>query len=440
MRVLLVTFGSRGDVHPFLAVAAALRRRGHDPVIAAPRVHEGIVVAEGLRFVEAYRGVDVGALIARPDVLHRRGGRWRVFSALADAVPRHFADCRSLLRTERFDVVATHPFAVGTAWACEEEGVPWLTAALSPMAWYARTDPVPLVQRSPGRWRFLAGRVVDRMTRRSVRWIGSAMLNRLRRHCGLPPMHRAFQRTLHGGAANLGLWSTHFRAATAMDPARSAICGFAKRAPGPDAESRADAPGEGCSEALRAALDGGADDVPLVVFSLGTTAVHASGDFFDYALEACRELGCRGVLLAGAATAALNEDPRRPANVLAASYVPLAEVLVAADLFVHHGGIGSVAEAIASGVPSLVVPHAFDQFHNALHVERLGLGLVLPRQRVQSGAMTARVADLLRDGPLRARCRSFADRLAGEDGATRAAEEIERVGRRTTAERARGEL
>lgn len=433
-----------------LAIAGALRAKGAEAIVAAPRLHEAVVRSSGSTWVEAYRGLDMSAITGSTAVLSGRGGRARVLRALAEGVPPHYADMRAVLRSERIDAVATHPFALGTVWACDEERVPWATVALSPMAWYARTDPVPLVQRAPGQARFIVGRVIDRMTRRSVRWIGSALFNPLRRRCGLPAWHRCLERTVHGGAINLGLWSPAFRGPTAMDPVRSSIVGFARweedGAGGSDEPGRSRGPdGSGGSDDMDASgvamakriVDGppgsvradvAASDSPLIVVALGTTAVHVGGTLFASTAAAIARLRCRAILLTGT-TAETIVSPSPAIRI--ERYLPLRTVLPGTVLFVHHGGAGSVAEALHAGVPSLVVPHAFDQHHNALHLVRLGLGRMLVRSRATVATLEVTLRAMLDDDALHARCRAFATSIATEDGATAAAQALLDLSRRT---------
>jgi UDP:flavonoid glycosyltransferase YjiC (YdhE family) len=55
-------------------------------------------------------------------------------------------------------------------------------------------------------------------------------------------------------------------------------------------------------------------------------------------------------------------------------FVPLSKFLPAADVLVHHGGIGTTFGAIVAGVPSVVLPQAFDQSFNARLVSASGVG------------------------------------------------------------------
>ena len=63
-----------------------------------------------------------------------------------------------------------------------------------------------------------------------------------------------------------------------------------------------------------------------------------------------------------------------PAHVLWQPYVPLRAILPRCAALVHHGGIGTTAEALRAGVPQVIVPLAYDQFDNAARVTALQAG------------------------------------------------------------------
>src|SRR5262249_35745081 len=111
---------------------------------------------------------------------------------------------------------------------------------------------------------------------------------------------------------------------------------------------------------------------PPIVFTLGSSAVGAPGVFYDESVGAVRRLGGRAVLLVGRhadrpVTEAL------PGSILVVDYAPHAPLFRRARAIVHHGGIGTTAQALRAGRPMLVVPHAHDQQDNARRVARLGV-------------------------------------------------------------------
>ena len=52
MRIVLTTFGTLGDVHPLIAVALEMRRRGHAPVLAVPEIFRAKIEPLGLTFAK----------------------------------------------------------------------------------------------------------------------------------------------------------------------------------------------------------------------------------------------------------------------------------------------------------------------------------------------------------------------------------------------------
>jgi rhamnosyltransferase subunit B len=104
-----------------------------------------------------------------------------------------------------------------------------------------------------------------------------------------------------------------------------------------------------------------------------------------------------------------------PANVLWLPYVPLRTLLPHAAALVHHGGIGTMAEALRAGVPQLVVPLAYDQFDNGARVERLQAGRALAGWRARPRRLALALAALLRSDAIRAGCADVAGRIAADE-------------------------
>lgn len=129
------------------------------------------------------------------------------------------------------------------------------------------------------------------------------------------------------------------------------------------------------SPELQAFLASG--DAPLV-FTPGTANLHAR-IFFSCALNAVKNLNKRAIFLTGDRSQLPAELPE---SVLWQPYVPLAKLLPSVKALIHHGGIGTTAEAFRAATPQLVVPFAWDQFDNAARVEALGAGLVLRASRI----------------------------------------------------------
>ncbi|MFI6274518.1 macrolide family glycosyltransferase [Streptomyces sp. NPDC050988] len=115
-----------------------------------------------------------------------------------------------------------------------------------------------------------------------------------------------------------------------------------------------------------------------------------------------------------------------PANVLARRFVPQLEVLTRAALFVTHGGMNSVNEAMHAGVPLLLVPQGADQPMVARRVVELGAGLSIRTQDVARGSVRVLARRLLHEPGFRAGATTLMAAQHKAGGYQRAADELER--------------
>ncbi|GGT00357.1 macrolide family glycosyltransferase [Streptomyces chromofuscus] len=115
-----------------------------------------------------------------------------------------------------------------------------------------------------------------------------------------------------------------------------------------------------------------------------------------------------------------------PAQVIARHSVPQLQVLGRAALFITHGGMNSVNEALYAGVPMLVVPQGADQPLVARRVTELGAGLSLRNRDVTEDAVRALARSLLEVPRFRSAANTLAAAQRGAGGFRRAADELER--------------
>ena len=148
--------------------------------------------------------------------------------------------------------------------------------------------------------------------------------------------------------------------------------------------------------------------------------------FFAAAVDACRRLGRRGILLSRHTE---HLPPSLPGTVMHAAYAPFSELLPRAAALVHHGGIGTTAQAMRAGVPQLLMPMSHDQPDNALRVEKFGVGAALPPKKFTGPAVAKTLDGLLNSPRVAAACRAVAERFgAGSDALEKTVKCIEQVG------------
>jgi rhamnosyltransferase subunit B len=388
---VVIAFGSEGDVQPLAALAAALRDRGHEVVLLAPEPFEPKAQAQGLRF-HAILGDDAAqAVLDNPLLWHPHKGIDVLWPAILQAAQATVAWLEALAdRGGPPPCLVGNTMALGARVAHERWGWPQATVHVSACWWFSATDP-PLFRglgwlrwlSPPARakvWAWIEGRFLDPLA--------APGLNGWRAGFGLPPVRRIFGRWSASPQSVLGLFPAWFAPLPSDAPPQLRLTGFSLP------------PGAGAPALpvpLQQFLQSGR---PTVLLMAGSHMQHADR-FFRTALRACERIGCNALLLGpGAREAAQGE-----AHAFAQDYVPLEQVLPMCAAVVSHPGIGTIARALAAGVPQLLTPYAFDHFDNARRAVRLGVARQLP-PTAGAARMARALRDLMRDEKVAAACRA----------------------------------
>lgn len=419
-RIVLTTFGSLGDLHPYMAVALEWKRRGHDAVIATSELYRQRVESQGLEFAAVRPDLPDFAdshEMTRKVFDLRRGPEFMIREML---MPRQRESFDDLMRASGgADLVVSHPLTFAAPLVAQKRGIAWASSVLSPLSLLSAYDP-PVMAPAPGltRLRWLGPRFIQSalwLIKKTLRsW--TEPIRELRRDEGLPPspLDPMFEGQF-SPALNLAMFPSLLAAPQPDWPATTVVTGTPFY-DGGGAASPLD-------PALRAFLESGPEPV---VFTLGSAAVMDAKDFYTASAEAAAQVGCRAILLVG-------PDPRNlpprplPGGVITAEYAPFSQLFPHAAAIVHQGGIGTTAQAMRAGRPMLVMPFGFDQPDNAERVERLGIAKVIPRTRYTAARAAAALAPLLRDPALRARAAAVGRKVANEDGAVAACDALEGV-------------
>jgi UDP:flavonoid glycosyltransferase YjiC (YdhE family) len=378
-----------------------------------------LVSAEDYR--ERAEGLEIGfrALLSKEE-------NWQLFSANPDfwhplkgatigakwgraRIPQHFELFSELARDEGA-VFVTSPALVAARVVQELTGRPLATPILQPwMITSSTAPPVMPAGLSLPRW---APRPAAALYWLAIDGVGYLLtgkaLNELRRAHGLPPVRRLF-RWWHSPQLVLGMFPAWYGPPQADWAPQIRLTGFPRFDGGTEPRP--------LSEEL---LDWCRSGKPVVAFTFGTAMAHAAAQF-RAAVEACELLGLRGLLVAKH-TAQIPSP--LPPTVRHVSYAPFNALFPECAAVVHHGGIGTLAEAFAAGVPQVVLPIAFDQKDNAIRVKRLGAGAWIQARRATATKVAGLLKEVLTDDVKR-RCRELAGRFAGEEPLEVAADALE---------------
>jgi UDP:flavonoid glycosyltransferase YjiC (YdhE family) len=423
MNILLNPIGSGGDVLPFIRLGMALKARGHDVTVITTSLYEPLARHAGLAFVEWISPEAIQAAANDPDLWHPTRGFLLAFRTVGPW-HRQLVERIQALYVPGQTVVVAGSYALGARIAQDHLGVPLATLLLQPA--FLRSvyrSPVlpglPTPNWAPRVWKRLVYFLKDALV---LDRVAAPAVNALRAELGLPAVRSVLGDWWHSPQRVIGLFPDWFAPPQPDWPAQVRLTGF----PLYDGLGVEPVPA-GLDEFLE-------DGEPPVVFTPGTMMRHPQ-QFFAAAVDACGRLGRRGLLL----TRFRDQLPAHlPAGVRHFDYVPLSQVLPRAAALVSHGGIGTLSQALAAGIPQLVMPLGFDQFDNAARLERLGVAATLLPRRFQGRTVAHQMARLL-DSPTVARaCRAVAARLQNnewEDATCRAVLELASEGPAATTRR-----
>jgi len=414
-RIILNTFGSFGDVHPYMAIAIELQRRGHVPVIATMEGYREKVEGAGLEFMPVRphiaqpkeQGVELIEKIMEP----MRGPRFLMQEVVFPAVRDSYADL--LQAVAGADLLVTHPAAPAGPLIGRKLGLPWISTVLAPFSFYSAYDPpVPPFWRWTRKLNVLGPGVMGFLLNLTKSMYKASAVTEFREELGLEDTGNPMFDGQHSPALVLALFSELFGRRQPDWPAQSRITGFCFY----DGNHQTQIPAE-----LTRFLDNGP---PPIVFTLGSSAVWVARDFFEESIRAAKRLGRRAVLLIGDER---NLPRSLPEGIIALDYVPYQSLLPGACAVVHHGGVGTTSQGLLAGVPTLIVPFAFDQSDNAEHARKLGTSRTLYRNKYLAPRVATELEELLRQPAYTRRAMEVSRLLKQENGPGRAADLIEQV-------------
>lgn len=419
-RIVITTFGSAGDLNPFIALALGLRDRGHTVVFAVEDSFRATLAAQGFA-VQPLSGDAMGVLGPHMRELIGKSSplasmRLLVEDYLAPTLRPRIQDL--LTACDGADLLVASAPQVAAAFVADLTGIPLVTVTLTPI-----TVPSENIEPQPSPIPFPPP--VQRLANRASWALGEALVarmfdppvNRVRAEYGLP----AGKNWMYTQADNTPARLVAVAVSPTFCPPPSDWPPFVRETgflfwDRPEAWREPDE--------LTAFL---ATQGPVVAISSGSMSLEtasAFGAFYRESLAAVRAAGARALVIG--ATRDVLPNPL-PADVLALPFAPFSEVYPRCAAAIHHGGIGTTAQTLRAGVPQLVVPWAVDQFWTGAQVQRIGAGRSLQRRGYSATRATPILRELIENPAYGERCADVAARIAAEDGVATLCDALDEV-------------
>ena len=411
-RILITTLGSLGDLHPYIALGLGLRDRGQEIVFVTIKDYQATIEAVGFEFQPLGKDfMNVGDPEMVAMMMDRNKGTERVFK---DYLMVNLRDNYHHLLTaaKGVDLMVAHEVVFAAPLVAEMLKLDWVTGILAPGSFFSAYDPFvlppyPFVAKF--RW---MGPKVNRLIRDASNIVTRNWGNpvrQLRQELGLAPIAgNPIIDAKYSPELVLALFSPIVGEPQPDWPPHTVQTGF----PIYDGGNVRSLPDE-----LEQFLAAGA---PPIVFTLGSAAVVAPGRFFQVSIEAAIRLNRRAVLLIGD-----NPPPKNlPPELIAIDYAPYSQLFACAAAIVHQGGIGTTAQGLRSGRPTLIMPYSHDQPDNAARAERLGVSRTISRENYTVDRAVKELSALLANPSYAARAAEIGRIVSAEDGVKLACETI----------------
>jgi UDP:flavonoid glycosyltransferase YjiC (YdhE family) len=391
-----------------------LQRRGHHPVIATSELYREKMVTAGFDFIPVRPNIpppqEQDAEMMEKVMHPRLGSQFLLHEMLFPQLRDGYFDLLEAVKGA--DLLVTHPITFAGPLVAQKTGIPWISTVLAPASLFSAYDPP-----RPPFWQWirhlslLGPRFMTLFLNNAKKVYKSETYEQFRKELNLPDRGNPLFEGSHSPNLVLALFSKIFAQPQADWPPQARTTGFAFY----DGKNELKMP-----DNLLQFLDEGE---PPIVFTLGTSAVWVARSFYRESIAAAQMLKRRAVLLIGDERNKIVEG--LPPGIIAVDYAPFELLLERSCAIVHHGGVGTTAQALRAGVPTLIVPFAFDQPDNAAHAERLGTSRTLHSSRYKRDNATRELDKLLNNPQYALNAKRVSEQLREENGAANACDAIQ---------------
>lgn len=418
MHIAISTFGTRGDVQPFIALAVGLQQAGHQVTLVTSDTFTDWIQSYGVNTHPVQ--FDPQEFVQHPEtqaVMNGRGNPIRAFAVMREVMGRATGALDEFWQVAKTaDFVVQSYGGVGALEAAEKLNIPSAIAHLFP---YTPTRDFP----SPFLGAFLSrvslGAGYNRFTHIAalrLLWstVGGPMTNEWRKKLGLRAWHSYGDMYAHARRLRIPI-----------------LCAFSPTVfpKPPDWDETHHMTGYWFLDAssawqpsteLSRFLDSGPSPIYI---GFGSMNAGDGEDKVRLVLEALKISGQRGVILTGGGGLARGGEA---SNVCYVEDVPHEWLFPRVAAVVHHGGAGSTGAGLRAGVPSIITPIVGDQFVWAKQVTRLGTG---PHAPALKSLTAAKLADVIQtavsDPDIRNRAARLGETIRTENGVPQAVDIIE---------------
>ena len=408
MRIVVVCWGSTGDVYPVLALSERLLERGHQVRVCAPSLYRDKVLEINAEFYEIGVPFDLAEFHAAMDtIIPKRDPTAMLRLIVEEGIVRRgekwYQDCLAAMKG--FDIAICHSVDIPGQEAAIRIRIPWFTVTYCP-GFIKSLDFAPYPFPNWGR------------TFNAIVW----KLVQLRLGSSIDALFNQFIMTVGGkprsSVALDGMYSPHLN----LIAASPTLCSPADFKPNHKFTGvwHLAAPNYIPPPELVNFL---AEGPPPVIITFGSMGGSNGRETTEILINAVKKTNQRAIIQAG--WGKLGTEAALP-DIFCAEYIPHQWLFPKGCCVVHHGGAGTTASVCRAKVPSVVVAHHADQPYWGKRLSDLGVApRHLRRRSLTAERLAKRLQQVLATPAMTQRAQVLGEQIEKEDGLTTAIEMIE---------------
>ncbi len=409
LRIVLSTWGTTGDVQPFLALSERLLKVGHEVRVCTSEIYRDRFVKRGIDFYPVGIPFDSDRLSQVMDAIVQVKDPIKSTISIAKEgylykADQWYADC--LKGMEGYDLAVCHSADVPGQEAAIRNNLPWITASYWPSFIKTRYEPPLPIPNLGTLSNTLLWKAVEKLIRKQV-----------------DPLFNDFITSIGGEKRECigleGMYSPELNL-IAASPSVSK--------PPPDLPNRhkftgawfLEEPDYEIPPVLQTFLDQGS---PPIIITFGSVAGSGGVETTSIFVEAVQRTGQRAVIQTGWANLGMDNPPE---NICFVGYVPHNFLFRQGCCVIHHGGAGVTAAVCRAGVPSITIPHWGDQLYWGRTLHQIGVApKPLHRQDMTPKRLAKRINQAISSQSMAEKTKALMENIKTEDGLTNAVRLIE---------------
>jgi UDP:flavonoid glycosyltransferase YjiC (YdhE family) len=419
MRIGIQTWGSLGDIRPFIALANGLKASGHEVSLfvtsvdgveyhdTAEELYPDIKQVSSSVIMDAKKlNAVVQSIVDTPSPLIQTK---IIFSKLfLPAEKEMFREAELLCQNN--DLVIGHFFHYPLHIAAEKYRCRYISVIFAHAI-------IPSVNR-PLRGPSFLVRLCNKMNWKLIRWglnkYITPYVNRMRTENAMPFVKDLITETWMSNELNLIAVSHNICDRPDDWDERYQVCGFLNM---PSTISEGD-----MSSGLQSFMDNGEPPVYITFGSLMPAGHKEQKETIDLLTEAVRKANCRAIIQAKCWN---DQQLKCSDNIHFVDHAPHELVFPGCAAVVHHGGAGTTQTATLAGTPSIIVYHIAEQKFWGSELKRLGIApKVLSRRRLTSNALAKKITFVLGNAEMKRKANILGELMKNEDGVSKAVDII----------------